>query len=262
MTSTYSAAHTVLASLPEPSAAVPPAGRTSFAQIPVFATTGEVPKRRSPRNWITTAPAALAAQVTVEADSETGTIRFTTAAGWRRGRRQDRRRLRRRDHPLSLPASRRPAPGAPDNALADVERLEAELDELDQQVADELAHLAADLPEDAPAAGSRLRARGRNGTPPGVEYCVAYEAYRSLLTEEPDDLTLTTLERAQPVRSRFRWVHRRRVRGPPGCRSPPASAPCSALAWRCWPSAWTPRCGTGARPRRRSAPGSSPSFRP
>ena len=173
-------------------------GTTSFAQIPVFATTGEVPKAVAAELDYDGSPAALAAQVTVEADSETGTVRFTTEQDGAEDavRIADAfadetvRYLSQRQEDLRQERLT--------NALADVERLEAELDELDQQVAEELAVLTADLPDNAPTPEADSVVRAQQDTA-RLEYSVAYEAYRSLLTQETDDLTLTTLERAQPV---------------------------------------------------------------
>ena len=53
-------------------------GTVTFAQVPVFATTGEVPRLVAEKLGYQGAPASLAAQVTVEGDPETGTLRFTT----------------------------------------------------------------------------------------------------------------------------------------------------------------------------------------
>ena len=53
-------------------------GTVTFAQVPVFATTGEVPRLVAEELGYDGAPASLAAQLTVEEDAETGTLRFTT----------------------------------------------------------------------------------------------------------------------------------------------------------------------------------------
>jgi Mrp family chromosome partitioning ATPase len=198
VTSTYTAAHTVLVSTPE-FGQQSLVGTTSFAQIPVFATTGEVPRAVAEQLDYGGPPAALAAELIVESDSETGTVRFTTeqpdpqeavriadAFAEETVRYLSQRQEDLRQERLS-------------NALADVERLEDEIQQLDQQISDELAVLVADLPENAPTPETDSVVRAQRDTAV-VEYSVAYEAYRSLLTRETEDLTLTTLERAQPVR--------------------------------------------------------------
>ena len=197
VTSSYTAAHTVLATVPEFSQQSLNS-TTSFAQVPIFATRGEVPAAVAAELGYDGAPAALAAQVTVESDSDTATIRFTTE--------QDDaddavriadafadetiRYLSQRQEDLR---QERLA-----NALADVERLDEELRALDDQIAQEQADLRADLPVDAltPEGDSVVRAQRDTVS---VEYSVAFEAYRSLQQQEEQQLTLTTLERAQPV---------------------------------------------------------------
>ncbi len=84
------------------------------------------------------------------------------------------------------------------SVLEDVQLLEAEIRDLDQQIADQLAELNADLPPGAPAAEADSITRARRDAAVR-EYSTAYESYRSLVAEGAGELNLTTLERAQPV---------------------------------------------------------------
>ena len=82
VTSSFTAAHTVLASLPEVGSQSL-VGTTAFAQIPVFATTGEVPAWSASSSATTARRRRWPAKLVVESEAETGTIRFSTAAGER-----------------------------------------------------------------------------------------------------------------------------------------------------------------------------------
>ena len=84
------------------------------------------------------------------------------------------------------------------NVLEDVQQLEAEIRELDQQIADQLAELNANRAPGAPFAEADSITRARRDAAVR-EYSTAYEAYRSLVAEDAGTLNLTTLERAQPV---------------------------------------------------------------
>src|SRR4051812_26946423 len=71
-TSTYSATHTLLVTEPTQFSQQQLVGTITFAQVPVFATTGEVPRRAADRLGYDGAPASLATQVRVDADATTG----------------------------------------------------------------------------------------------------------------------------------------------------------------------------------------------
>lgn len=198
VTSSFTATHTVLASLPE-IGSQSLVGTTAFAQIPVFATTGEVPRLVSEQLGYDGPPAALASELVVESEAETGTIRFSTQQenGDEAVRIADAFADQTIDYLSQRQEDLRQARQA--NALEDVDRLEEEVRQLDAQLSDELAQLNDEQPEGAlaPEGDSVLRAQRDTAV---VEYSVAYEAYRSLLSDEAPTLTLTTLERAQPVR--------------------------------------------------------------
>ena len=77
--SAYTATHTLLVTEGQPQfGGQTLVGTVTFAQVPVFATTGEVPRLVAEELGYEGAPASLAAQLTVEDDFETGTLRFTT----------------------------------------------------------------------------------------------------------------------------------------------------------------------------------------
>lgn len=195
---TYRATHTQLSSTSEFSTQSL-IGTITFAQVPVFATTGEVPRLAAEDLGYQGPPAALAAQLAVTADATTGTLRFSTeqedpddavriADAFADGTVQylsDRQEEIRRNR-LS-------------NSLEDVERLEAEIVGLDDEIARQIAEQSVDQePEDPPPTADSITQARRDTAV--REYNSAYESYRSLAEDDGEsDLNLTTLERAQPV---------------------------------------------------------------
>ena len=173
-------------------------GTVTFAQVPVFATTGEVPRLVAEELGYEGAPASLAAQLTVEDDAETGTLRFTTE----QEDAEDAVRIADAfaDETVRYLSLRQEElhQARQTNVLEDVQQLEAEIRDLDQQIADQLAALNADRRAGAPFAEADSITRARRDAAVR-EYSTAYEAYRSLVAEDAGALNLTTLERAQPV---------------------------------------------------------------
>jgi Mrp family chromosome partitioning ATPase/capsular polysaccharide biosynthesis protein len=198
-TSTYAATNTLLVTQPIQLGQQQPVGTITFAQVPVFATTGEVPRRVAQQLGYQGVPASLAAQVKVDGDPQTGTLRFTSeqtdpaqavriadafsdeTVRYLTQRQQDLRQQRQAQ------------------ALQDVDELEAQIRQLDQAIAQQLAaQSAARKPTDPPAQADSITEAQRDSAV--REYSVAYESYRSLAQEDEGDLNLTTLERAQPVK--------------------------------------------------------------
>ncbi len=227
-------------------------GTVTFAQVPVFATTGEVPRPGAEKLGWSGPPAALAAQVTVETDPSTGTIRFTSVqenaddavaiadtfadetVAYLSLRQEELRKVNLSD------------------SLADVERLEEEIDQLDRQIARQIGG-------DGAGEGSEvLRARRDAAV---REYSVAYEAYRSLANEDEGTLNITTLERAQPVpieTGGFTPPQSRSTRVPIAALIGALLGAGVALVVERLDSEARP----ASRPRRPSAPPSSPRSRP
>ncbi len=195
--STYTATHTLLVTEGQ-FGSQSLVGTVTFAQVPVFATTGEIPRLVAESLGYDGAPASLAAQVTVEDDAQTGTLRFTTEQEDAEDavRIADAfadetvRYLSLRQEELRQARQTR--------VLEDVQQLEAEIRELDQQIALQLTQLNADRAPGAPLAEADPITRARRDAAVR-EYSTAYEAYRSLVAEDVAPLNLTTLERAQPV---------------------------------------------------------------
>ena len=155
----------------------------AFNQLPLFATTGEVPKRSAEAIDFQGSDAALAAQITVNADQQTGALRITTTQNDAElavtvadtfadelvtylAERQDQLRLGR------LAAS-----------LKSTDELQAQLNEAQNRA-------LAD-PDDAIAA-AEVDALSR-------EYSVTFEQNNRLRSAAGGQLVLTTLQRAQPV---------------------------------------------------------------
>ncbi len=185
--SEFRATHTLLSTL-QSFSSTSQVGTVTFAQVPVFATTGEVPRIVAERLGFKGPPAALAAQVTVETDTQTGTIRFTSV----QENADDAVRIANgfADETVAYLAGRQEELRKSNlaAALEDVERLEQEIEQLDSQVAGQIT-----------AGGNEdevLRARRDAAI---REYSVAYEGYRALSGESEAPLSITTLERAQPV---------------------------------------------------------------
>ena len=187
--SQYRATHTMLSTL-QTFSSTSAVGTVTFAQVPVFATTGEVPRLAAEELGWSDPPAALAAQVTVESDPTTGTLRFTTV----QENPDDAVRIADAfaDETVAYLSARQEEirQGNLANSLKDVERLEQEIDQLDRQIARNLG------PDGAGDGSEVLRARRDAAV---REYSIAYETYRSLVNSDEGTLNLTTLERAQPV---------------------------------------------------------------
>jgi Mrp family chromosome partitioning ATPase len=175
-------------------------GTITFAQVPVFATRGVVPERVADELGYNGAPAALAAQVTVTEDEQTGTLLFTTE--------QDAPETAVRiadafaDETVSYLQERQEEirQERQVRSQSDVDELEQLVTELDQQVAAQIAERNADLPEgEQPRQADSVLLARRDAAV--REYGVEYEAYRELVTDDTPDLNLTTLERAQPVQT-------------------------------------------------------------
>ena len=197
--STYTATHTLLVTEGQLQfGGQSLVGTVTFAQVPVFATTGEVPRLVAEELGYDGAPASLAAQLTVEEDAETGTLRFTTE----QEDAEDAVRIADAfaDETVRYLSLRQEElrQARQTSVLEDVQQLEAEIRELDQQIADQLAELNADRAPGAPFAEADSITRARRDAAVR-EYSTAYEAYRSLVAEDAGTLNLTTLERAQPV---------------------------------------------------------------
>ena len=192
---TFTATHTLLATDQSQFNANAPIGTITFAQVPVFATTGEVPRRVAQQlNW-PGAPAALATQVAVKGDPTTGTITFTVT----------------KDDPAEAvtiadafadqtvkylaEAQDNQRQNRQQKLLGQANELESELRDLDGKVNAEAAQLAASG-QATQDVDSVLRAQRDTVA---RQYSSAFEAYRDLVAESEQDLNVTTLERAQPV---------------------------------------------------------------
>jgi Mrp family chromosome partitioning ATPase/capsular polysaccharide biosynthesis protein len=195
---TYRATHTLLSSANQFGSQTQ-VGTITFAQVPVFATTGEVPRLAAESLGYSGAPAALSSEVVVTGDPTTGTVTFSTeqenpddavriadAFADETVRYLSLRQEELRQDRLT-------------HALEDVGRLETEIrgleDEISRQIAEQSVGLAPGDPR--PQGDSITRARRDTAV---REYNTAYESYRSLSEDDgSSDLNLTTLERAQPV---------------------------------------------------------------
>lgn len=183
----YRATHTMLSTAQSysPNMMV---GTVTFAQIPVFATTGEVPRIVAEQVGYSGPPAQLASRVSVQTDVTTGIIRFTVEGDdanevvsladafadetirYLTARQEDARQTN-----LA-------------KAFEDMDRLEQDIQNLDDQ-------LAGRVPSEG-ASDEVLRAQRDAAV---REYSVAFERYRSLSDDASGTLNITTLERAQPV---------------------------------------------------------------
>jgi hypothetical protein len=85
--STYSATHTLLVTEPTQDSPQQMVGTVTFAQVPVFATTGEVPRRVARALGYQGVPASLAAQLNGNADAQTAGPPPAAPDGGARGRR-------------------------------------------------------------------------------------------------------------------------------------------------------------------------------
>jgi len=195
---TYRATHTLLSSANQFGSQTQ-IGTITFAQVPVFATTGEVPRLAAESLGYSGPPAALAGQVVVTGDPTTGTVTYSTeqenpddavriadAFADETVRYLSRRQEELRQDRLT-------------NALEDVGRLETEIRELDDEISRQIAEQSVGLEDGEPRPQGDSITRARRDTAVR-EYNTAYESYRSLSEDEgSSDLNLTTLERAQPV---------------------------------------------------------------
>ncbi len=184
----YQATHTLLADATDSNQSV---GTITFAQVPVFATTGEVPRRVAEQLEYDGNPASLAARMIVETDQTTGVVRFTMqdanadqavrivdafadeTVSYLAERQQDVRQERET------------------SMLATVEQLEEEIQELDDELRDQAAQSEGGDEVDSVTLAQRDAAVR--------EYSTAYEGYRALVAQQDEGINLTTLERAQPV---------------------------------------------------------------
>src|SRR6187431_2771433 len=120
-------------------------GTITFAQVPVFATTGKVPRLVAEKLGYNGPPAALAAELTVESDPQTGTLRFTTE----QENPDDAVRIADAfSDETVLYLSQRQEELRQDRqtkSLGDVERLETEIHGLDAEIAGQIAEQSAAL---------------------------------------------------------------------------------------------------------------------
>ncbi|MGA9275670.1 hypothetical protein, partial [Ilumatobacter sp.] len=193
---TYVAKHTLLSSTNQ-QGSQSSIGTITFAQVPIFATTGEVPRLAAEQLNFSGPPAVLASNVTVFEDQATGTLQFTTT----QDDPDDAVRIADAFADITVRyLSEQQEQIRQDrltNALADIERLETEIEELDAQVGEQLvAQAEARADGQVEEVDSILQSRRDTAV---REYSSAYEAYRILIGDETADLSLTTLERAQPV---------------------------------------------------------------
>jgi Mrp family chromosome partitioning ATPase len=165
----------------------------AFNQLQLFATTGEVPQRAAEAIDYNGPPAALAAQVTVTSDQQSGALRISTtqsdpdsaveyvdAIADELVRYLSERQDQLREDRLN-------------STLARLDDLETEINEVERQVliapADPEDPLS--VPEEDPVARAQLDALSR-------QYSVVFEQFDSLQADS-GQLVLTTLERAQPI---------------------------------------------------------------
>lgn len=155
-----------------------------FNQLDLFTTVGQVPARAAAAIGYNGAPAALASQITIEADQRSGALRITTTQDT-----ADRAVLIAdtfADQLVSYLAERQDSLRQ-DRLASNLERL----DGLEQQVLDAEADIRRNA-EDT-IAQSKLDALSR-------QYSAAFEQYNQIQAEQGGgQLVLTTLERAQPV---------------------------------------------------------------
>lgn len=185
--SSFTARHTLLVNTNQYVSTQTQIGTITLAQVPLFATVGEVPRLVAEKLGFTGPPAALAAQVQVSIDVQTGTLTFSstgndpnyavrvadtfadTTVTYLTERQENLRQDR-----LSTSLRR----------LGD---LETEVKRLDKEVSS-----AVDDTDSITRAQRDAAVR---------EYSVAYEVYRGLSENAQQDIILTTLERAQPVQN-------------------------------------------------------------
>jgi hypothetical protein len=171
---TYRATHTLLSSTNQFGGQTQ-IGTITFAQIPVFATTGEVPRLAAETLGYNGPPAALASQVVVTGDAATGTVTFSTeeenpddavriadAFADETVRYLSLRQAELRQDRLT-------------NALEDVGRLEAEIRELDDEISRQIAEQSVGLESGDPRPQGDSISRARRDTAVR-EYNTAYES--------------------------------------------------------------------------------------
>jgi Mrp family chromosome partitioning ATPase len=178
----YLATHTMLVA--DPTLGIEQrVGTVTLAQVPLFTTTGEVPRRVADQLGWTGAPAALAAEVQAEVDAQTGTLRVSS------------------QQPDPERAVLLADAFADETAAFLAERQE----ELRQRRLTSTLNRMEVQQQRAQEADDALRADPENGVLKAQRdaavraYGATYESYQNLTVEETEDLSLTTLERAQPV---------------------------------------------------------------
>jgi succinoglycan biosynthesis transport protein ExoP len=194
---TYLAKHTLLSSANE-FGSQQLIGTITLTQVPIFATTGEVPRLAAEQLGYNRPPAVLASNVTVFQDPSTGSIEFSTV----QDSPDDAVRIADTFADITVRYLAEQQAQIRENrlvnSLADIDRLETEIRELDEEIGAQLlaqaqAQAAGGIGQEVDSiTGSRRDTAVR-------EYSTAYESYRELTSNETTDLNLTTLERAQPV---------------------------------------------------------------
>ena len=194
---TYVARHTLLSSTNQ-TGSQSLIGTITFAQVPIFATTGEVPRLAAEELNFAGPPAVLASNLTVIEDQTTGTLEFTTT----QDSPDDAVRIADTFADITVrylaEQQEQIRQDRLANSLADIERLETEIEELDEQVGEQLVSQAQARENDGVVEEVDSILQSRRDTAVR-EYSSAYESYRSLIGTDTVDLNLTTLERAQPV---------------------------------------------------------------
>ena len=158
-------------------------GTVTLAQVPLFTTTGEVPRRVAEELGWSGPPAELAAQVQATMDAQTGTLRISSQQA------DPQRAVQLADafgdETVTFLAERQEAirQSRLSATLARLDALKADADRLDAQ-------LAADPENELITAQRDAAVRA---------YGATYESYQDLTLNQTADLNLTTLERAQPV---------------------------------------------------------------
>lgn len=158
-------------------------GTIGFNQVPLFATTGEVPRRAAEKLGYTGPPAALASQVEVKIDAQTGTLTVST---------QD------SDPDVAVAradvfADELVAYLTEQQDLVRTSRLQtllAQLTDLENNKNEVKARIAVDPTNELLQAQSDAIVRS---------YGATYEQYRAITLLGVEGVGLTTLERAQPV---------------------------------------------------------------
>jgi Mrp family chromosome partitioning ATPase len=165
----------------------------AFNQLQLFATTGEVPERAAEAIDFNGPPAALAAQVTVTADQQSGALRISTTQSTADDAVEyadaiaDELKAYLTERQDELREDRL------NSTLKRLEDLEAQINEVEREVL--IAPADPDdpfsVPVEDPVARAQLDALSR-------QYSVVFEQFNNLQVDS-GQLVLTTLERAQPI---------------------------------------------------------------